>query len=233
MKLKIVTFNVQHFLNYITQQIDMDMFERVIRSFDADVIGLNEVYGAGYWGDQVTEMGRRLGYHAYFAQAINVGEEGLYGNGLLSRHPMVNARTILVPNPDQNGYDGFYETRCLLQADIDVPGGLQVNVIHMGLNPDEQENAVITVAEHVSARRSILMGDFNMTPDDVNLVPIQAFMQDAAALFDEAEKPSFPSDAPDIKIDYIFTSEDIKCLSADIPEIIASDHRPHIATVER
>ena len=102
----------------------------------------------------------------------------------------------------------------------------------MGLNQDEQENAVVTVAEHVSARRSILMGDFNMTPDDVNLVPIQSFMQDTAVLFDEPEKPSFPSDEPDLKIDYIFTSEDIRCIMADIPEIIASDHRPHIAKVD-
>ena len=36
----------------------------------------------------------------------------------------------------------------------------------------------------------------------------------------------------DCKIDYIFVSPDIKIKSADIPEIIASDHRPHIAVIE-
>ncbi len=35
-----------------------------------------------------------------------------------------------------------------------------------------------------------------------------------------------------MKIDYIFVSKDLKVESADIPEIVSSDHRPHIATIE-
>jgi endonuclease/exonuclease/phosphatase family metal-dependent hydrolase len=40
------------------------------------------------------------------------------------------------------------------------------------------------------------------------------------------------SDFPSIKIDYIFVSRDLNVQCADIPEIISSDHRPHIATIE-
>jgi endonuclease/exonuclease/phosphatase (EEP) superfamily protein YafD len=36
---------------------------------------------------------------------------------------------------------------------------------------------------------------------------------------------------PHRKIDYIFVSHDIEIISADIPAIVASDHRPHIAEV--
>ena len=67
--------------------------------------------------------------------------------------------------------------------------------------------------------------------DDVILNPIRERMLDTAALFD-SEKLSFPSDEPRCKIDYVFVSPDIKILSADIPPIVASDHRPHTATVE-
>ena len=63
------------------------------------------------------------------------------------------------------------------------------------------------------------------------LAAIRDRMKDTAALFDEP-KLSFPSDKPDRKIDYIFVSKDIKVVSADIPPIVASDHRPHTATVE-
>ena len=61
-------------------------------------------------------------------------------------------------------------------------------------------------------------------------MPIRARMKDVAECFD---KPllSFPSDKPDRKIDYIFVSPDVKVISADIPGIVASDHRPHTATV--
>lgn len=33
------------------------------------------------------------------------------------------------------------------------------------------------------------------------------------------------------KTDYIFVSKDFEVLAADIPAIVASDHRPHTATV--
>ena len=67
--------------------------------------------------------------------------------------------------------------------------------------------------------------------DDVILNPIRERMLDTAALFD-SEKLSFPSDEPRCKIDYVFVSPDIKIIAADIPPIVASDHRPHTATVE-
>ncbi len=43
---------------------------------------------------------------------------------------------------------------------------------------------------------------------------------------------SFPSDNRECKIDYIFISHDIEIDSADIPEIVSSDHRPHTATLK-
>ena len=75
------------------------------------------------------------------------------------------------------------------------------------------------------------MGDFNMEPDNQILSPIMQALQDAAKFFSEP-KLSFPSDAPNVKIDYIFVSDDLKVEHADIPEIISSDHRPHVAIVE-
>ena len=104
-------------------------------------------------------------------------------------------------------------------------------VTHMGLNPDEQENAVQTVLQNLSAEKCILMGDFNMRPDNPILAPIFDRMTDAAAGFC-ADKLSFPSDSPDRKIDYIFVSRDIEVVDADIPAIVASDHRPHTAMLK-
>jgi endonuclease/exonuclease/phosphatase family metal-dependent hydrolase len=55
-------------------------------------------------------------------------------------------------------------------------------------------------------------------------------MKDTADLFSHPLL-SFPSDAPDRKIDYIFVSKDVEVLTADIPAIVASDHRPHTAEI--
>jgi endonuclease/exonuclease/phosphatase family metal-dependent hydrolase len=75
------------------------------------------------------------------------------------------------------------------------------------------------------------MGDFNLLPDSPLLVPIRERMRDTAEVFG-AQKLSFPSDNPEIKIDYIFVSRDIEVVTADIPEIVVSDHRPHTAELK-
>ena len=75
------------------------------------------------------------------------------------------------------------------------------------------------------------MGDFNVTPDNPVLNPIKEKLKDAGMGFCE-NTPTFPSDNPKIKIDYIFVSSDIEVKHAEIPEKIASDHRVHTAEIK-
>ena len=234
MTIKLMSFNTQHCLHYITRQIDFDAFAEEIKKHNADIIGLNEMRDKGAAPDyqaQTRILAEKLGYYYYFAKAIDVGGVNPYGNGILSRFPIIAAETIMIPDPEVRAYKGYYETRCLLKARIDVCGGLNVCVTHFGLNPDEQENAVRMVLENVNDEKSVLMGDFNVTPEHSVLIPIREKMYDTAALFTE-ELKSWPSDEPAMKIDYMFTSRDIKVLSADIPADVVSDHRPYVAVVE-
>lgn len=235
MNVTVMSFNTQHCKNYITQKIDFDVMIDAIRTCGADIIGLNEMYGKGTdegFEPQVQILAEKLGYYYYFAKAIDVGTApNPYGNGLLSRFPIKDAVTIPVPDPEKKPGGRYYETRCLLKAELEVGEGLTVCVCHFGLNADEQENAAATVVANLEPTRCVLMGDFNVTPKKPVLDPIRAVMFDTAELFDEP-KLSFPSDAPNCKIDYLFTSKDIKVLAADIPAIVASDHRPHTAQME-
>lgn len=230
MELRVMSFNVQHFLNYCTREIDYDLFIKTIREFAPDVVGLNEVYSDGPRVDyvhQVKRVAEALGYYYHFGEAILIHNGSRYGNGFLSRYPIVKAETIPIPDPEKPAYDGYYETRCVIRGEVDVPGGLTVLVSHFGLNPDEAENAVHTVADQLGAR-TVLMGDFNVTPENPVLNPIREKMKDTADLF-AAPLLSFPSDEPNCKIDYIFTSPDLQVLSADIPALVVSDHRPYVA----
>lgn len=235
--MKIMSFNTQHCLNYLEKKIDFELMARVIRESGSLIVGLNEMRGAGDVPDYTDQVGKLsalsgLKYH-YFAKAIDVGGKNApYGNGLLSYYPIESVQTIPVPDPmpeERVNKNGYYESRCLLKAKLSC--GLTVLVIHFGLNPDEQENAVKTIIENMENEKCILMGDFNVRPDNSVLSPIRARMKDAAECFN-AEKNSFPSDKPDRKIDYIFVSKDLTLVGADIPPIVASDHRPHTAEIE-
>ena len=235
MKIKFMSYNTQHCLNFITREIDFDIIADTIKKCEADIIGLQEIRDEGQDADyqsQAKIIAEKLGYHYYyFAEAIRFGGVNSYGNAIISRYPIISAETIMIPDPEIKKYDGYYETRCLLKATIDVRNGLNVLVSHFGLNPDEQENAVETVVSNIPKEHCVLMGDFNMEPDNQILNPIMQSLQDTAKVF-STYKLSFPSDTPKVKIDYIFVSKDLKVEYADIPEIISSDHRPHVATIE-
>ena len=232
--MKIMSFNTQHCLNYVERKIDFEIMARAITEIDADVVGLNEMRGDGVLADYTDQTGALSALtgiqNSYFAKAIDVGGvKAPYGNALLSKYRIVSKETILVPDPDpKNESFRNYETRCLLKARLSC--GITVMVIHFGLNPDEQENAVKTVMENLEGERCVLMGDFNVTPDSKILDPIREKMVDTASVFD-CEKFSFPSDTPRKKIDYIFVTPDATIVSADIPVTVASDHRPHTAEI--
>jgi endonuclease/exonuclease/phosphatase family metal-dependent hydrolase len=230
--MKIMSFNTQHCLNYVERKIDFEIMSKAIKTCDADIVGLNEMYdnGIGDFDRQTGILSELTGLkYSYFARAITE-REGEYGNGFISRYPIVKAETVIIPDPNPREYPGgYYETRCVLKAELE--NGYTVLVTHFGLNPDEQRNAVETVLKHIKGEKCILMGDFNVEPDDAVIAPIREKMKDTASFFD-MPKLSFPSDKPKIKIDYIFVSPDIEIVSADIPEIVASDHRPHIAEIK-
>lgn len=235
MEIKVMSYNTQHCLNFITQKIDFDIIADTIKKCEADIIGLQEIRDESQDAEfqaQAKIVAEKLGYPYYrFAEAIRFGGVNPYGNAIISRYPILSAETVMIPDPEIQKYDGYYETRCLLKTVIDVGEGLNVLVSHFGLNPDEHENAVATVAANIPKERCVLLGDFNMEPDNPLLYPIMQSLHDTAKAF-STPKFSFPSDNPRVKIDYIFVSEDLKVQSADIPEIVSSDHRPHVATIE-
>ena len=227
--MKIMSFNTQHCLNFLEQRVDYEIMAKAILDVGADLVGLNEMFNGGAFCEQTKRLAELTGIENYFfAKAID-DRDGPYGNGILSKIPFKSVETIIIPDPCPKRPGGWYETRCILKAELE--NGLRVLVTHFGLEKDEQENAVKKVLEHIKDEKCILMGDFNLEPNDHLLTPIRERLIDTCAGFC-GNKPSFPSDKPRIKIDYIFVSPDIEIITADIPEIIASDHRPHIAKVK-
>ena len=226
--MRIVSFNTQHCLNFLEQKIDYEIMARAINELEADVVGLQEMFGdaeGARFGEQTEILARTAGFeHYYFAKAID-DACGPYGNAIISKIPIKSAETILIPDPFPKREGGWYETRCVLKAVLE--NGLTVLVTHFGLEPDEQSNAQTTVLSLIEEQNCVLLGDFNIEPSNPLLEPIRAKLRDTAELF---EKPrlSFPSPKPTIKIDYAFASRDLSVTYADIPEIVASDHRPYV-----
>ncbi|MBE6756160.1 MAG: hypothetical protein E7555_06870 [Ruminococcaceae bacterium] len=230
--MKIMSFNTQFCTNFVTQKIDFEIMADAIRKCDADIVGLNEMYDKSHmeeFDSQTRKLADLTGMKYYkFAEACTL-EEGTFGNGFLSRVPITDCSVIHIPEKDVDKSVMFYEMRCILKAKL--ANGFNVLVTHFGLSEKEHINAVEAIMENLEEEKCVLMGDFNVTPDNKVLSPIKEKMKDTADLFEE-NLMSFPSDKPCKKIDYIFVSKDIEVISADIPEIISADHRPHTAEIK-
>ncbi len=231
MRLKLMTFNVQHFYNQITKDINYDAVAKEIIESQADIIGLNEVYGHGsIYGNQVKKIAMACGMkYMYFAKAFDA-PNGPYGNGIISKIKIENVEQIMIPDPiERENPNGYYETRCIIKARI--KNNINVLITHFGLNPDEQRRAVYTVVSNLEEEKCILMGDFNMRPDNPILMPINTKMHDASMGYCNGEF-TFSSIEPFEKIDYIFVSKDIVVKNAYISKNIVSDHLYHFVEIE-
>ena len=230
--MKIMTFNIQHCVNHLSQKIDFDLFTHYLKGIDADIIGLNEVRGEGQaqdYQDQTKILADALGYYSYFGQSVMIKGVNPYGNAVLSRYPIKSAKVIPIPKVEKDGK--ILEPRSILHAVINSPmGEYNMFITHFGLTPKEHELAVQTITGNIKDEKCVLMGDFNVTPENPVLLPIRNKLYDTAEGF-ERSLLSFPSNAPEIKIDYVFTSKDIKVKKADIPPHVISDHRPYIIEV--
>ncbi len=243
MPLRVGTYNILHGADFPRKRktgedvVDLSLAERALREMALDICGLNEVRNQEKVEGlchQARVLAERLGYHCAFARAIDHAG-GEYGNALLSRFPILSVKLhpIVVP-PNKRTAGARYENRVALEACLDVKGRkIGVIVTHFGLNEDEIRLASETVTSLAEAYTAplMLMGDFNVTPDDSAIAFLKGRFSDTADVTD-APLYTFPSHAPQKKIDYIMTKGALRTLSVAAVDIVTSDHKPLVAEIE-
>ncbi|MBR6676705.1 MAG: endonuclease/exonuclease/phosphatase family protein [Clostridia bacterium] len=232
--MKVMTFNIQHGLDYQNQIIDLPLFAEYIKRQEVDFCALNEVRGAGNWEgytDQTNALGDALGYNRFFGEAIKVVGSNPYGNAFLTRYPVKSAEVIHIPDSDDRSEDVHYEHRCAIKAVVDVNGkDVMFIVCHIGLAKAEAKNAVDTLCAILDSNDlpAVVMGDFNHTKESGAL---NALLKRLCDTDDSSKVPgiyTFPSYSPREKIDYILF-RGMRCLSCETLEEIVSDHYPIVA----
>lgn len=244
MNVSVGTFNIQHGLDYLHLQetgehlINLKRVSDAIKQMNVDICGLNEVRNHEMLEGKVNQarvIAENLGYHFVFVKAID-HHGGEYGNALVSKYPILSCKGIPMKTVPEKRLPGnrYYEDRVLLCAEVLVEHQvLNVFVSHFGLNKDEFEVAVSTVCDNVKycMQPTILMGDFNFIPDSPYYAAIQEMLYDTSDLINE-NKNTYSSINPTRRIDYIFVNDQVKTISAQVLDIIVSDHRPYRVTID-
>lgn len=235
-----MTYNIQHGLDYVEYKkikqdiIDMNLTATVINEADADIICLNEVRGKGkhpVFMEQAEIMGEKTNRNFVFSKCIEFPNLGPYGDALLARYPITNYEIIDIPDPQVKDEDVYYETRKLLKVEFELEKKITVFISHFGLAKAEQRNAVEVLLKEIKKVNTpvIFMGDLNITPDNEIIQPIYAVLKE---VYTTGGPLTWPSHAPEIKIDYIFVSRDITVNNVITLEKVVSDHFPIVAEIE-
>ncbi|MCL2518877.1 MAG: endonuclease/exonuclease/phosphatase family protein [Oscillospiraceae bacterium] len=216
--MKIMTYNICSCHN-MAREYDPDAAMKIIAAENPDILGINEMdymNERGFFTDMPKIFAETLGFtYYYFGKTIDFRGGG-YGNVIYSKFPIKNVTNY--PIPETSGA----ENRVVICAELE--NGLTVLVTHYGLSVEERNKAVAeTVRLAENKKPLIFMGDLNCTPYSDELKPIHAILKDTP------NGPSFPSDKPDVKIDYIFVSEDINVETSYLIHTQASDHLPYVA----
>jgi len=240
---KFMTYNI-HFGTGMDDLLNLERIAQNILSedIDPDIIGLQEVENGrvtSYGVDMALWLAQRLNMYYFYYPAIN---EQAYGCTLLSRYPITSVEGYQVPSSSLE--------RVLIHGVVEVNETFELDIFvtHLGLldwdeNLTDQVNFVLEKTNEVNkTSRKILMGDFNLEYNSIQMAPVYTYFNDTLGtvprpktipsinLFNEKEK----------SIDYIFATGYKSIIDSHVitdflpgnsPAEFGSDHLPVTATL--
>jgi endonuclease/exonuclease/phosphatase family metal-dependent hydrolase len=225
-RLRLASYNVHRAIGR-DRRCDPERILGVLREIDADIVALQEVEAHDSGGDMLEWLGREIGFIAIAGTTL-VRHDGHYGNGLLTRCPVMQRQLIDLSF-------GRREPRGAIAADLDCGGRpLRVVATHLGLRPAERREQVKALLPLFRARpqdKAVLVGDVNEwflwgRP----LRWLHKHFARTPAL------PTFPSRRPFLSLDRLWAHPGHILTHLEVHRSalarVASDHLPLVATLE-
>ncbi|RAJ83297.1 endonuclease/exonuclease/phosphatase family metal-dependent hydrolase [Chitinophaga dinghuensis] len=231
-KITVLTYNTHHGAN-MKNEIDLAAIAKVINNAHPDLVALQEVDSVtSRTGkiDQLKELARLTGMYCYFGRSMWY-DGGGYGTGILSKYPIKSAQTLQMAVGDGK------EPRATGIITVELPGKKMIQFASTHLDVEDEDTWRLQEAKQLinffskSKYPVIIAGDFNAEPNTTEIGEFTKFFTDITA----NAGPSFPSDKPSIKLDYIMIHAPKTWKGGNaqvIDERIASDHRPVMADIQ-
>ena len=219
--MRVMTYNIRGCLGMDGLR-SAERIAEVVLAQDADIVCLQEVHQRlpqSKFADQPKQFEKHLGLPVTFQANLRIGIGG-YGLAVVSRYPVGTVQNHLLPS--------VREQRGVLEVRLDTPTGpLVIFCTHFGLSGEERVKQAASLAELVqsSAYPVIVCGDFNERSDAPALQSLlsQTNLLDADAA---GNHWTYPTNALEARIDYLFYSPALTCQSVSVIESQASDHLP-------
>mgnify|MGYP000706138281 CR=1 FL=1 len=222
MQLKILSWNI-----WIEGKFEE--YKTLIERVDPDIIGLQEVKDTDPERDVIGYLSSR-GYHHIFLPARKKWGDNTFNDGpaLFSKLPILSSETYLLSKENARG-----AVRIDLQVGEKVLRVFSVHTLHTHQeHSDVQMEQIENLLSALPAENTLVMGDFNATPDSEAIRCMKSVLVDSDpdslptwSVYPDGCKTCNPQ-VVDTKLDYIFTTKDIKTHSFKVEESKGSDHLP-------
>jgi len=220
MQLKILSWNIWYDGHF-------DIISKFLSESDADIVGLQEVVPNDPKRNIIGFM-EKLGYQYIVAPVLTIRDGRIMSNAIFSKYPIISSETYSLSEE---------KSRNALRTSIKI-GDKTLHVfcthlLHTHQQPSEiQELQVENLIKVLPKEKIILMGDFNATPESNSFKKINKILVNT----DSTNKPTwsvYPEGCSecklrglDVRLDYIFTTSDIKLKKSEVYQSKGSDHLP-------
>lgn len=217
-----------------------------LRAANADIIGLQEVI-EDLDGSKNTAkiIAEELGYEWVYVPTYKDETAKLYkilepktvkrGNAILSKYKIVDYEAHKL-SEEKKGM--------VLEASIPVNGRnlhiFSTHLVHTHQQPLELQNfQAENLLKFIPEKDAIVMGDFNATPGSECLKIVSNVLKNTDENLSASTWSVYPEGCPkcnpqaiDTRLDYIFTTEDMRIESFEVGNSKGSDHLPISAMLE-
>jgi endonuclease/exonuclease/phosphatase family metal-dependent hydrolase len=234
-RIRVVTYNI-HKCRGLDGRVRPARILDILREIDADVLALQEVVRvetARPDQDHAQFIATELGMNFHFGENRPLNG-GTYGNVLLSRYPLTNARNYDITTSGR-------EARGCLRADVELPGGTLLHVfnVHMGTAfLERRKQGRKLVSEEILYRTElqgprIVLGDFNEWTRGLTSRLLRKQFVHPNLRDHINHSRTYPGVLPFLHLDHIYFDSELYLhhltLHKTRRSLIASDHLPLIA----
>lgn len=237
--LRILCYNI-HYGQGMDGKYDVERIAKVIAATKPDLVALQEIdVGVKRSGrvHQIRRLGELTGMASRYGPTQHY-QGGLYGNGVLTRLPILDVVIQPLPYTEATKERTTYP-RGAIAVTVKAPSGEPVRFVSTHFQHNVPEDRLAEAkrinklfADPKDKTLTILAGDMNATPGSDPINELEKRWVNAS---NSPDAPTAPSRKARVRIDYIFHRKGQSCRVTDsevIAETMASDHLPVFAVLE-